>query len=88
MGCCYDTPLWGSKKPKATLPSSLIRLSKIITTCISFSVSGYAIIYFKELTAIKIFILVIFMALAWIIHTECRRSEAFYSSHNKQNNLP
>ena len=86
MGCCYDTPPWGSKKTKKILPAPLIRLAKLITPLISFFVSVYAVIYFKELTAIKIFILIIFMTLAWILHNECRRSAAFHNRQNKQNN--
>jgi hypothetical protein len=87
MSCCYDSPPWGSKKPKANLSASLIGVARLIAAFISFFVSGYAIIYFKELTAVKLFILLIFMVLAWALHSECRRSTAFYERQNKVTNL-
>ncbi|HIJ78356.1 MAG: hypothetical protein OEY01_04050 [Desulfobulbaceae bacterium] len=84
MGCCYDTPPWAAKKSKARLPASLIGFARLLAAAISFTVSGYAIINFDELTTIKILIMVIFMALAWAIHSDSRRSAAWHDRENKQ----
>lgn len=78
MGCCRRLPPGEGTRLKGILPERLILPLQVVALLVLAGTVFYAVVRFRQLTAIHIIILVLLMVIAAALSKECRVSRDFY----------